>query len=383
MRKPKNIEIFIILVVIAAIAILIWWALQENTDSRNLWVAGLASENDNIIFSTDGINWKDAPRPNFTRDVSDIGYGNKLWVALGVDEGNSYGNIMYSSNGKNWKKTIEGHYFAAAEGIGYGTSSNNNPLWVAVGTGQEGGVTNIMYSSNGKIWTKVSSGDSFSIAGIGVAYGTSNNQDKLWVAVGEDDAGGHANIMHSPDGQTWTKTSSGDSFSVKGNKVAYGTSDGVCPLWVAAGRAGSGSELGNMMYSENGKVWSKPTSGDTFDQAIDVAYGTSDGYQPLWVAVGEGTDHGAVKYSSNGKIWQNSSGISFEDDVVSVAYSKTKNDTPLWVAIGSGVGTSARIYYSNDGKFWKDTNYVNTKNGYGQAIAYNQELYGTNKNFYH
>ena len=66
-------------------------------------------------------------------------------------------------------------------------TSDGNPLWVAVG--QDSGYGNIMYSSNGQSWTKTSTGDSFSDFGSygtsngGVAYGTCNGTP-LWVAVG-------------------------------------------------------------------------------------------------------------------------------------------------------------------------------------------------------
>ena len=282
MRKLKNIEIIFILIAIAAIAVLIWWALQKDSKNQPLWVAGLEDSGNNIIFSRDGLNWSDVPNLNFSKAVEGIAYGKNLWVAVG-DDGGGLGNIMYSDNGKNW--------------------------------------------------TQTSSGDSFSNAGAGVAYGTSNSASPLWVAVGDDD-GGLGSIMYSDSGKNWTQTSSGDSFGVQGWGVAYGTSDGTSPLWVAVG--------------DDNKV-----------------------------------GPGEIMYSENGKIWQNSSGISFEEVIASVVYSKTKNNTPLWLAIGKGVGISGnlKIYYSNNGKVWKTTNYVN--NCLANKIAYEQELYGTNKSFYH
>ena len=83
--------------------------------------------------------------------------------------------------------------------------------WVAVGEG-DNGYGHIMYSNDGQSWTKTSTGDSFSTHGNGVAYGTCNGTP-LWVAVGEVTDGGYESIMYSTDGQSWTKTSTGDSFS--------------------------------------------------------------------------------------------------------------------------------------------------------------------------
>ena len=384
MRKLKNIEIFFILIAIAvivAIAVLIWWALQKDSKNQPLWVAGLDFSEDNIIFSKDGINWTDADKPNFTAEVNDIAYGGKLWVAVG-DAGISFGNIMYSSDGKKWTQTTTGEHFSLlGAGVAYGTSNNTDPLWVAVGEDRYGGFGSIMYSENGKNWTQTSSGDSFTIFGNGVAYGTSNNTDQLWVAVGED-IGGYGSIMYSKNGKNWTQTSSGDSFSVLGNNVAYGTSDGTCPLWVAVGNDGGG--YGNIKYSSDGKIWTNTSIGDSFSVlGNNVAYGTSDGTCPLWVAVGnDGGGYGNIKYSSDGKTWTDSSGVSSENPFYGIAYGKTTNNTPQWIATG-GTGSTepVEIFNSYDGKVWEKSNY--NGNGVGQTVAYEQELYGTNKSFYH
>ena len=194
------------------------------------------------------------------------------WVAVGNTESEvgGYGTIMYSSNGQSWTKTTSGDSFrdpaatatnrAKGNGVAYGTC-NGVPLWVAVGNnGTSYG--NIMYSSDGQSWTKTSTGDSFSSLGFGVAYGTSNGTSPLWVAVGQVVGGGYGNIMYSSDGQSWTKTSTGDNFSYEGRGVAYRTVNGS-PLWVAVGseRVTGG---GAIMYSNNGKEWTKTFAGDSF-----------------------------------------------------------------------------------------------------------------------
>ena len=197
-------------------------------------------------------------------------------------------DIMYSENGKNWTETSSGDSFSfQGYGVAYGTSNGTSPLWVAVGSATAGGYENIMYSSNGKIWTETSSGEFFNTNGEGVAYGTSDGASPLWVAVGQGGSNKYGNIMYSSDGKEWKKTSSGDSFSINGRGgVAYGTSNGVSPLWVAVGNEGSGGGYGNIMYSENGKIWTETSSGDSFNGiGRGVAYGTSNGTSPLWVAV--------------------------------------------------------------------------------------------------
>ena len=100
------------------------------------------------------------------------------------------------------------------------------------------------------------------IPGNGVAYGTSNGTSPLWVAVGREntyvDSGGYGTIMYSSNGKNWTKTTEGDSFINGGRGIAYGTSNGTSPLWVAVGDD-AGDGYGSIMYSSNGKIWTKTT----------------------------------------------------------------------------------------------------------------------------
>ena len=104
------------------------------------------------------------------------------------------------------------------------------------------------------------------IAGIIIAITNSDSGTKTtpgpgpdveakWVVVGDDGPdGGYGSIMYSENGETWKETSSGDSFSDQGYGVAYGTSNGVSPLWVAVGNGDAGGKFyGNIMYSSRWK----------------------------------------------------------------------------------------------------------------------------------
>jgi hypothetical protein len=295
------------------------------------------------------------------------------WVAVG-DDGSGYGNIMYSSDGQSWTKTSTGDSFSGLNSIGwdvaYGTC-NGTPLWVAVGNGDDDGnrYGNIMYSSDGQSWTKTSTGDSFSTVGYGVAYGTCNGTP-LWVAVGDGDADGnkYGNIMYSSDGQCWSKTSTGDSFSARGRGIAYGTCNGTS-LWVAVG---DDTGYGNIMYSSDGQSWTKTSTGDSFStNGYGVAYGTCNG-TPLWVAVGsDGTNrYGNIMYSSDGQSWtKTSTGDNFNGGY-GVAYG-TCNGTSLWVAVGSDSGGGyGTIMYSNDGQSWTKTSTGDSFSTIGYGVAY-------------
>ena len=364
-------------------------------DSDPDWVAVGDGSNGygNIMYSSDGKEWtKTSIGDSFVESEPgyDVAYGTcngiSLWVVVGKENSGGHESIMYSSDGKEWTKTFIGDSFASSgKGVAYGTSSDGNPLWVAVG---EDGTSygNIMYSSDGQSWTKTSTGDSFGRTGFGIAYGTSNGTSPLWVAVGNDGSSGYGNIMYSEDGQNWTKTSTGDSFASSGNNTAYGTSDGNSSIWVAVGYD---SGYGNIMYSSDGKTWTATHKGDSFSNVgRGVAYGTSDGTSPLWVAVGEDTDgiggYGNIMFSSNGKEWtKTSSGDSFSIQGLRVAYGTSDGTSPLWVAVGSDSTGYGNIMYSSNGKTWTKTSAGDSFRFFSKGVAAKHLLYGMDKNYYH
>ena len=88
--------------------------------------------------------------------------------------------------------------------------------------------------------------------------------DLEWVAVGSNSTN-HGHIMYSSDGQSWTETSTGDSFFNFGRSVAYGTCNGI-PLWVAVGDDQFNSPKISIMYSSDGQSWTKTSTGDSFSE---------------------------------------------------------------------------------------------------------------------
>ena len=109
------------------------------------------------------------------------------------------------------------------KGSGSGGGDKITPFWVAAGNDGAGGYSNLMYSTDGKTWTDSSGGASFSRYGEGVAYGKGSDGNPLWVAGGMNSSGGYSNLMYSTDGKTWTKSSGGASFSGAGRGVASNT----------------------------------------------------------------------------------------------------------------------------------------------------------------
>ena len=391
---------FIVIILISAIVVVIYFAAKEDSDDNSSpsepiianWVAvgNDDSGRGNIMYSADGISWQESTGMSFARGYG-VAYGtsdgtNPLWVAVGNDSGNNAtdrGNIMYSADGISWQEST-GMSFAQGNGVAYGTSDGTNPLWVAVGIDSGNNAPdrgNILYSADGISWQE-SIGMSFSTYGNGVAYGTSDGTNPLWVAVGYDgDAdSGRRNILYSTDGISWQE-SIGMSFSVTGIGVAYGTSDGTNPLWVAVGNGDENKPgRGNIMYSANGISWRESTGMSFSGIGNGVAYGTSDGTNPLWVAVGYNgginvPDRGNIMYSADGISWQESTGMSFAQGY-GVAYATSDGTNPLWVAVGySGNSDFGRrnILYSTDGKEWKESTGMSFSSS-GDGVAYKSIL---------
>jgi hypothetical protein len=287
------------------------------------------------------------------------------WVVAGQDvptstgTGTSYGNLMYSYDGISWQSSKIGVSFTV-EGreAAYGTYNGTDPLWVAVGENEnESNYRNIIYSENGIVWKESLSGASFTDYGRGVAYGTSNGTSPLWVAVGYD-TNDRKNILYSENGKVWQE-STGSIFSIEGNKVAYGTSNGASPLWVAVGY--DTNDRKNILYSENGKVWQESTGSSFRTYGEGIAYGLSSDGGQLWVAVGDdipgGTSFGNIMYSENGKEWTvTSSGASFSKTGNGVAYGTSNGTSSLWVAVGDNGGGYGNIMYSENGSIWRESN---------------------------
>ena len=91
------------------------------------------------------------------------------WVAVGTDNyGAGPGKILWSNDGKTWTQSdLIGVSFDEGKGVAYGTSDGTNPLWVVVGNNY-GDDKNILRSGNGKHWYE-STDSSFKDAGFGVA----------------------------------------------------------------------------------------------------------------------------------------------------------------------------------------------------------------------
>jgi hypothetical protein len=300
-----------------------------------------------------------------------------FWVAAGDNKnGSNSGRLMWSDDGKLWNESSSSgaSFSESGKGVAYGTGIDKNNIWVAAGNNEGGTSTgNLLWSDDGKLWNKSSSsGASFSVSSSDVAYGlTSDGKTGIWVATGDDLPGGteNGNIMWSNDGKIWNK-STGTSFSDSGNKPAYGlSSDGKTGIWVAAGSDILGDNYAALKWSLDGKEWND--SSDTGASFVDgtangVAYGLSnDNKTSLWVAAGEntlGVNNGNLKWSLDGKEWNDSSatGASFTGLAFDVAYGLTDDkSTGIWVAAGVEDSAAGKFLWSLDGKEWNESTGTN------------------------
>ena len=230
-----------------------------------------------------------------------ITYGNGQFVAVGgpAQIGGGAGVIITSPDGSIWfPQTIPNDTRTLLD-VAFGDG-----LYVAVGNSRP------LASPDGESWTASLSGTSFST----VTYGNG-----MFVA-----AGGY--IYISTNGSIW-KLSSSAGFETYLTSAAYGNGQFV------AAASGMYPGLSTFYFSTNGVVW-KPRFSGAGVKPFAVSYGNG-----LFVAVGAG---GLILTSSDGVSWtQRNSGTS--SNLLGVAYVNT-----VFVAVGSG-GT---LLTSSDSANW-------------------------------
>ena len=191
----------------------------------------IAISNNNIIASTNGIDWNPINLPASFSPFG-IAYGQDKWLLFGEDLNPSpKKNIWYSTdNGNSWSSvSMDGLLSIYADRGFY-----NGSLWVAVGTG----TNKIIYSADGVNWN---AGNNVGITTVAqdVFYNGS-----LWVAVG---VGGQP-LIWSNDGINWNNAVNQPLTIVNG--VTWNSS---INLWVATN--GSSASGNDFVYSVDGKNW--------------------------------------------------------------------------------------------------------------------------------
>jgi len=330
------------------------------------WVA--VGDSGKASYSDDGINWTvltpgtDSGIRFGTTNAISIKYDNERWIVVG--EG---GKASYSNDGINWTTTNLNYDFMVPDDMGKGYCAMlshmgafieingvayGNGRWIAVGNHGGGSYSD----NNGESWTVIEPGcEDYGDAGteglkfgwegdyyspgnsvFNIAYGKDDEDNNLWVAVGEEGKASYSN-----DGLNWTVltpgTDSGIRFGTSHDaySVAYGNG-----RWVVVGQSGRAS------YSDDGVNWTVLTPGtDTgikfgTTHARSVHYG--NGY---WVVVGEG---GKASYSSDGETWTaltpgEETGIKFD---TTIARCVAMSTNPKCIVVGD----SGKASYSTMGE---------------------------------
>ena len=268
--------------------------------ANNLWLALGKSENsNNILYSSNGINWEPAsmtggtssifPGSSILNGAMDVAYGKDKWVAVGHDENNN--NILYSTNGISWQlarmsggtspfiaSTTSGANQTGGLGVTYDSSTST---WYAVGGATDG--NNILSSSDGICWQVVNAEvDGLSFFPNGAFDIFYSNEKDAFLATGTSIGGD--NLLFTKNPAHWEDTilSNGISTPFSGAKL-----DGLAVtysnnlnLWLAGGGAPVDQKGGTVLNSSNGTSWnttimtngtSYPFGDSQFSVAFDVA----------------------------------------------------------------------------------------------------------------
>ncbi len=216
-----------------------------------------------ILTSTDGISWEHRTSGS-SETLVGVTYGDSTFKAVAND---GPGTVLTSTDGISWTSNSLGN--------NHWGIAHANSTWVVVGNGS------IYTSTDGSTWTSRTSGTSSTI--YGAAYG--NN---TWALVGINET------ITSADAVTWTARDSD-----YGRGVTFG--DGS---FLAVGNPGA------IRTSPDGITWTESTSG-TSDSLNGVTHGNG-----TFVVVGGG---GAILTSTDKVTWT-SRDFSTGQNLFSVSY---------------------------------------------------------------
>lgn len=294
MRKHRKFPRIISLALIGLMCVLPGWISSAA-------VAGQATSSLDNTGNTDPLaTWT---ARTFAMHISDVSFGNNVYVAVGSDKRDTNAGAMLVSNdtaGSEWTQVTTD--VPPLNAVTFG-----NGLFVAVG---ENGA--IYHSADGSTWTPSNSGTTEEL--FGVAYGNG-----VFIAVGSRSIGTE-HMLVSSDGITWSRVTSVD--------ILYPLYDVTFTngVFIATGWAGV------IYYSYDGAKWTGRSSHSASLQGS--AYGNG-----RYVVVGIS---GSIASSGNLKKWHSESSSTFED-LNGVAFG---NNT--FVAVGE----NGAIVTSSDGRAW-------------------------------
>lgn len=294
----------------------------DTTTNGGVFIAG--GDSNKTYYSYNGRDWH-APRTSaISADVTEIAYGNGVWVAY--TEGSNPVLYYSTDGGVNW--------FACTGTTNIGTGVLGSVALVYLGGIWITYINTVMYwSTNGKDWNAGTTGAKI-ISSI-------DYSGSLYVAV----ASSSGYIYWSTDGKNWTSIAPATSGMPAEEiyEVKYGGG-----IWVARTRTG-------LYWSTDGKNW---------HASISIPAGYIAGARRdmllykngLWICRGR-------YYSTDGKNWSTTeySSSSYPDGVL-----KYLDDVQLFVCIGAGLWTST------DGIHWDFM--PGGQGGWPRVVAYAQGM---------
>ena len=211
----------------------------------SMWVAVGGNSTYNIAHSSDGINWTSVTSP-FASIVNGVAWGRTKWIAVGLGAT----TIASSVDGITWAAvaspfTVQGH------GVAW-----NGSMWVAVGEG----TNKIVYSNDdGITWNSVTwtTANQFASKGNCVAWNGS-----MWVAGGGGSSSNH--IAYSTHGINWTIATTA-ALGLEATSLAW-----IGTEWVAMG----GSDI---IHSPDGITWSAAVPSPFTTSGNGVAWNSGKG----------------------------------------------------------------------------------------------------------
>jgi hypothetical protein len=339
---------------------------QASAWNGSLWVAvGLgdkfATSGETILYSGDGSNWSNSVNGFESKGGNDIVWTGKNWVAVGLtrsEMGDPNTGILYSTNGSNWTEPLSCPITGLKTAIGW----NGSRLVVS----GEGG---FVYSDDYGINWEICTGSTFFYEASIVWNGS------YWLA------SGFSGITKSLDGISWVATDYTNvtiGLAYNSNAVpslAIGQSTLQYVSTSATSFPGLNVAVGvpfvtdTMFFSENGSNWSPALSGALDVTGLCVAFGGE-----TWVAGGGDSTKSNIVYSSDGKNWTKAdvgSGGGGFPDVRAVLYGGT-----TWVAGLGGQFNFNSIIYSTDGALtWNPITNSYTTPSETYAIGYGPSYY--------
>lgn len=345
--------------------------------NKNIWiiVGGFTAVQNTIIYSSDAITWK-AATPNLMDRINDISFNDNIFVAVGNKSDTLLNTIIWSSDGKTWI----GLGVSVFDGSGYAIKWNEKQqLWSAFGSNLNEDTISA-WSTDGKNWTVINN-DPFE------NYISDNFDEKFPIIC---DSRGYteisANATEKPPNiltieQQSTKKYVGEydfDQCESQNCFTYFCLDRA-PLqgqttWVDGSISRVISDIYKKVVCNPSVNCRVPIIGGILNKSNPLTIECNDS---IWISTGKGKN--TIVYSLDGKTWSKTlTGNIFNEVDNPYAYQSYKpdngygssitynKDTKTWIVAGSGYdGIGRTVATSKDGISWasvaNSSNYPDVK----------------------